>query len=91
MAARLNAAWTAVRARLIDDASNWWRYWSVRLAAIGSVAVSAIIAYPDILIRTLNELPPEIRAAFPPAAGIVLFALVTLARLYKQQGKGNGG
>ncbi len=78
-----------IKARLIDEARLWWRMWSVRLAAVMSAVVAYVLASPDIIVRVMNELPPEFRAAFPPATGILLFALVTVVRLYKQ-GPKNG-
>lgn len=77
--------WTWLTSRLVPEARDWWRLWSVRLGALASLLFSYLLAYPDILIRTLNELPPEIRQAFPPAAGLGLFVLVTLVRLYNQK------
>jgi hypothetical protein len=57
----------------------------MRLNALLSVAVAYLLASPEILLSTLNSLPPELRVVFPPAAGFVLFALVTVARLWKQR------
>lgn len=79
-----------LKPKLTDDARLWWRMWSVRLAAVGSLAVTYVLASPDILLSTLNAMPPEIRAIFPPFAGFALFALVTIVRLIKQGGKRDG-
>ncbi len=79
-----------IRSKLIDDAGNWWRYWSVRLGAVASTLVGVLLAYPEIVVRTLNELPPEIRSAFPPAFGVAMFVVVTIVRLYKQKSKPDG-
>jgi len=84
LSARLRAALEWARARLIDDARYWWRMWSLRLAAIGSIIISYVLASPDILLRTMNDLPPDLRGYFPPVAGFMLFGLVTTVRLYKQ-------
>lgn len=78
-----------LRLRLIDEARHWWRMWSVRLAAVLSAVAAYVLASPDIIVRVMNELPPEFRAAFPPATGVLLFVLVTAVRLYKQ-GPKNG-
>lgn len=78
-----------MKIKLIEEWRSAWRWWSMRLAAVGSIAVAYVLAYPDILLSTLNALPPEMRAVFPPAIGFVLFALVSIARLVKQ-GKHDG-
>lgn len=62
-----------------------FRLWSQRLNVIASLIVVYVLASPDILLQTLNQMPSEIRGIFPPAAGIALFALVSFARLYKQE------
>jgi hypothetical protein len=66
---------------------NWkssWRWLSMQLNVLASLLVAYVLASPEVLLTTLNQLPPEIRAYFPPMAGFVLFALVALARLWKQ-------
>lgn len=79
-----------MRLKLIDDARLWWKMWSVRLAALGSIAVGYVLASPDVLLSTLNAMPAEVRQLFPPFAGLALFALVTLVRLIKQGGRNDG-
>lgn len=73
-----------MKIKLIEEWRSSWRWWSMRLAAIASLAVGYVLAYPDILLSTLNALPPEMRQAFPPFVGFALFAIVSLARLVKQ-------
>jgi len=75
--------------KLIEEWRSAWRWWSMRLAVIGSAAVAYVLAYPDILLSTLNALPPEMRAVFPPFMGFALLAVVSIARLVKQ-GKHDG-
>lgn len=79
-----------LKAHLIDECVNWWRMWSVRLAAVGSIAVGYVLASPDVLLSTINALPPEMRTFLPPATGMVLFGVVTIVRLWKQGSKPNG-
>lgn len=88
--ALLKKWWDALRARLIADAGAWWKMWSIRLAALVSVVVGVIVASPDILLHTLNELPPEMRTWLSPPISIGAFALVTVIRLWKQGGKKDG-
>ncbi len=71
--------------KLIDDwKAKVWKLWSVRLAAIASAMIAYVLAAPDVLLSVLNSMPTELRAAFPPFAGMGLFAFVTLVRLWKQ-------
>lgn len=56
----------------------------MRLNAVASLLVAYVLASPEILLSTLNQLPPEMRACFPPFVGFALFAIVSLARLWKQ-------
>lgn len=64
------------------------RLWSVRLAALAGLlwtAFAFVLTYaPDALIGVLNSLPPELRAAFPPATGLVLAGVATAVRLWRQ-------
>jgi len=76
-----------MKLKLIEEWRSWWRMWSMRLAVLASAAVTGVLAYPDILLSTLNALPPEMRAVFPPFMGFVLLGLVSLARLVKQEKK----
>ena len=80
----------AVRARLIDDAGRWWKMWSIWLAGLASLVTGVIVASPDVLLRTLNDLPPEMRTWLSPGISIGVFILVTLVRLWKQGGKHDG-
>lgn len=69
-----------------------FKLWSQRLNVLASVAIAYVLASPEVLLSTLNQLPPELRAYFPPVAGFAIFALVTIARLYRQpklEGKPN--
>lgn len=71
-------------ARLVDDWRSSWRWWSMRLNALASLMIAYVLASPEVLLTTLNQLPPEIRAYVPPFAGIALFLFVAAVRLWKQ-------
>lgn len=64
-----------IRARLIDDVRQAYRFWSVRIAVIGA-AVSAAWA----------ALPPDTRTMIPGAhwIGLALFIATALARILHQ-------
>lgn len=62
-------------ARLIADARQAWRYWSVQISALGMALSAAWVA-----------LPADTRAAIPGAQwiGLALFALIALSRIVQQ-------
>ena len=74
---------------LVDDARQWWRWWSVRLAALAGVVAGALVAQPQILTGLVAYVPEQWRPAASALAGIAVFAAPTIARLV-QQGGGNG-
>lgn len=76
---------TALRARLIDDARLWWRFWSLRLQAAGV----ALLSVTEPLTQSLNALPADVRGMVPwlPYLGGALVVAGMLARLIKQKGK----
>lgn len=85
----------AVRARLIDDAGRWWRFWSVRLAAIGAALEAFLQWFPDQAKDVWNWLPDGMRATLPgwltSSFPIVLFVAVIATRLIAQKkGPTNG-
>lgn len=67
-----------IKAKLIDEWKQAWRFWSVRLALIGA-AMSA----------GWGALPADTRALIPGSQwiGLFLFLAVTVARLIDQGGK----
>lgn len=73
--------------KLVEDWRSCWRWWSMRLNALAAVLIGYFLASPEVLLVTLNQLPPELRAYVPPAAGLVIFVLVALVRLWKQEAK----
>jgi hypothetical protein len=73
--------------KLVAGWRQSWRLWSMRLNALASLVITYVLASPEVLLSTLNALPPEMRAVFPPMAGFAVFALVAFARLKKQGGR----
>ncbi|KPH59275.1 hypothetical protein ADT71_23940 [Novosphingobium sp. ST904] len=71
-----------MRSRLIEDWRLWWRYWSVRLNAIGL----AILTGCQLISDAWSTMPPDLRAALPYArdVSILLFAAGIVARLVQQ-------
>lgn len=66
-----------IRARLIPELRLAWRFWSVRLSAVGAAMSAAWVA-----------LPADTRALVPGAQwiGLVLFVSITVVRLIDQSG-----
>lgn len=73
---------------LIDEANNWWRLWSVRLAALAGALVSYLIAFPDQREALLAMIPDgRWRALAAFLIGFAIFAVPTMTRLAKQPTK----
>ncbi len=70
--------------RLIPHWRQSWRLWSMRLNAAASIGIAYVVASPEILLSTLNQIPDELRTYLPPLLGFGLFGVVSLVRLYRQ-------
>lgn len=81
----MNAIRTWLKGRLVSDWRSAWKWLSVQLALVASLAVGWLFAYPEIILSTINMLPVEARAMVSPVVSFVLFALVLAARLWKQR------
>ena len=85
----LRTWWAPVRARLIDDARLWWRFWSMRLAAFGAVTSALAQWSPDALSAAWSAIPPDMRAYFPApllhAIPVILFVAIMIARIVTQK------
>lgn len=76
---------------LIDNAGQWWRMWSVRLAAIAGVVAAYLAANPDQTQSLLDVLPDgPLRVLASIGIGVFVFGLATGTRLMKQPEKGDG-
>lgn len=79
--------WSKLRARLIDDARQWHKMWSVRLAAFAAALGAAIVAAPQMMLGLLAYVPEDWRPAAAAVTAVVSFVIPTLLRLWKQPGK----
>lgn len=72
-----------IRDRLIDDWNQAWRFWSVRMQALGALLTTLMVMVP--------AMPPEIQALVPVKYRVIalgLWAAASIAsRLIKQQPK----
>ncbi|WP_068090880.1 DUF7940 domain-containing protein [Novosphingobium rosa] len=76
--------------RLVDDARQFWRLWSVRVHALIALCVGAVVSDPHILTGLVYYVPDPWRPLAGSFAGIVVFGMPTVARLLKQGGKSDG-
>lgn len=75
---------------LVDDARQFWRWWSVRLALVAGVIATTIVNQPQILTGLVAYVPPQYRTVASALVGIVVALAPTLARLIKQKAPANG-
>jgi hypothetical protein len=75
---------------LVDDARQFWRWWSVRVAALAGLITTWVIDQPQQALGLIAYVPAEWRPLAAALAGFAVFGLPTLVRLLKQKGKTNG-
>lgn len=66
-----------------------WRYWSVKLAALGGLVVAWLISDPTLLPRLVAYVPEGYRPLASVLIGFAAFALPTIARRLPQPPKGD--
>lgn len=79
-----------IRDRLVDEARQAWRFWSIRFNAIGLAILGWVQFDPVSALAVWNMMPANVRAVLPPHLltfiAFVFFALAMLARVVKQPG-----
>ena len=72
----------------VENARDWWRFWSVRLAAGGSALQALLTWWPEAGLAFWNAMPAEVKAMLPAEAvmtlPLVFFLAAILARLVRQ-------
>jgi hypothetical protein len=75
-------------ARLIDNWKTAWRFWSVRLNALGLAILAFVQFDPVAALAVWNMMPAAVRDVLPRDFlvwfGVALFALSMLARVVRQ-------
>jgi len=75
--------------KLIDNWKESWKFWSMRLAALGTVIASVLVASPEAAMVAWNTFPEEFKQFIPPHwmpfIGIGIFACSMVARVIKQE------
>lgn len=78
-----------IRARLINNAKDWWRFWSIRFNAAGIAVLTFAQFDPVQTLGVWNMMPGSVRAALPAnlltIIGMGLFALSMLSRVIDQR------
>lgn len=79
-----------MRLKMIEHWRKFWRMSSVQISAAATAIWAYLLSAPETMLSVLNSLPPDMRHWLPPLAPVAIFALVTFARLVRQE-KINGG
>jgi hypothetical protein len=74
--------------KLVNDSSNWSKWWSVRLSIIGGAILTFLELYPNAIGNVIQALPPEVRSGIHPeifkVIGIICVLASPIARVIKQ-------
>lgn len=77
-----------MKLELIEGWEKFYKLWSVRLMAVGTVLAGWFLAAPDAAIQVWLMLPDDMRNALPPDVvkyiPIVILSMGTFARVVKQ-------
>lgn len=80
--------WGKIKDHLVDNWYLAWRWWSMRLNAIGLVILSYVQFDPIGALQVWNMMPHPVRMFLPSnflmIIGLILFGLSMLARVVKQ-------
>lgn len=74
--------------KLVEDARDWWRWWSVQFNAVGLAILAWVQIDPVSVLYVWNMMPASVRRVVPeyvliPIA-MALFALSMLSRVLRQ-------
>ena len=82
--------------RLVADAKDWSKWWSVRLSILGGALLTFLEIYPNVVGTIIQNLPPELKSRVDPeifrAIGIICVLASPIARIIRQSNldeKGN--
>jgi hypothetical protein len=74
--------------KLVDNVRDWWRWWSLRLNALGLAIIGWVSFDPVGVLYVWSLMPPQVQEFLPRNVllllGLALFALSMVARLVKQ-------
>ena len=82
--------------RLVSDAKDWSKWWSVRLSILGGALLTFLEIYPNVVGTIIQNLPPELKSRVDSeifrAIGIICVLASPIARIIRQSSldeKGN--
>jgi preprotein translocase subunit SecY len=74
--------------KLVDNAKDWSKWWSVRLSIVGGALLTFLEIYPNAVGTVIQVIPVEIRASINTEIlriiGIVCVIASPVARVIKQ-------
>ena len=74
--------------KLVDDAQDWSKWWSVRLSILGGVILTIMEIYPNAISSVIQALPAEVKSNIDPellrVIGIACVVASPIARVIKQ-------
>jgi hypothetical protein len=73
--------------KLVDDAQDWSKWWSVRLSIVGGALLTLLEGYPHAVATVINTLPSSIQIpdGILKTIGIVCVLASPIARVIKQR------
>jgi hypothetical protein len=81
--------------KLVDDAKDWSKWWSVRLSILGGAILTFLEVYPNAVGTIIQNLPSDIRANIHEeifqVIGIICVVASPIARVIKQSQLGDKG
>jgi len=75
----------------VENRKQSWRWWSIRLTAIGAAITGTLIVAPESILQAWALLPADLRADLEPYRGYIAlaaFGLAIAARLIERPKKG---
>jgi len=74
--------------KLVDDARDWSKWWSVRLSIAGGALLTFLEAFPHAVATVVSTLPTEVTSTVPDGLfkviGILCVLASPVARVIKQ-------
>lgn len=78
-----------IRIRFIATARSFWRFWSLRLTALGTALLAFLISSPDTILYAWNALPADLKGVIPVDytlyISLALLVLGMFSRVVKQE------
>ena len=73
--------------KLVDDAQNWSKWWSVRLSLIGGTILTILEALPHVVTDIIHTLPSQLQPdeSVLKVIGLICVICSPIARIVRQQ------